>query len=366
MKKRGLIRKFLSQSKFMVRRLIRWTIGWGLPKQEGITNIFDYNDVIKSRPDPNGGSLWSNQAYGHNYILKRYSGFRGVINASIEHGPYLDSDDGEYTYPGTPSVIVFSDQRRDLIRSRGTNKLVFSIGTAPYYGKTIYDEYDLRVIKDNLGKTLLVYPIHDIHNFHYLQNADRFVEFIRNIVREHHYDTVLVCMYFVDIERGRHLKYQKEGWTIVSAGCGSNYDFCDITKSIISLADYAVFQSYTSAIGFCTFMNVPAMIYHQDILFSEKGRDDLQTDKGMKEDTLAAFETVFEDYNEIISKEKYDFCNFWFGFENTWSKDNLRLLFEYMEELPNDCPKNKMQKVASKKKYAPIRAELNDAIANVR
>ena len=360
-----MIKTILSRFKRILNRIFQKIRRNDIPGTARITNIFDYNEVIRPRPDPNGESLWSNRCYGHNYILKRYSEYQGVINASIEHGPYLDSHEGEYSYPGTPCVIVFSDQRRDLIRSRGTNKLVFSIGTAPYYAESIFNDYDLRVVKDNLGKTLLVYPVHDIENFHFLQDADRFIEFVRKLVREHHYDTVLVCMYFVDIERGRHLKFQREGWTIVSAGRRHNYDFSDVTKTIISMADFAVFQSYTSAIGFCTYMNVPSMIYHQDIRFTENGRDDLQTDTGMKDATRAAFETTFAEYDETVSKEKYDFCNYWFGFENTWGKENLRLLFEYMGELPNDCPKKKMQIIASKEKYAPIRSVIEDAIANV-
>lgn len=332
-------------------------------KLERVTNVFDYNMVIRNRRDPDKKVKLSNRFYGFNYNLKRYANYTGCINSAMEHGPNLDGEEGgEYMDKTTPALIVHSKQRREFLEEKKLGKPIFAVGTSIYYGESLFSEYDLKIVKEHLGKTLLIYPLHDIENFHYIQDVEIFIDFVKKIKEEHNFDTVLVSMYFVDIERGRHLRFEREGWTILSSGRRENYDFCDIMKTIITMADFAIFQAYTSAIGFCTYLGVPSMIYHQPFLFSEKGKDGLQTDMGVKDSTMAKFEKVFEKYEEKITKEKWDFCNYWFGFDDVWAAEDLKLLFDYLGKLNNKMPKEKLRRIANRKRYAPIKERIIESI----
>lgn len=331
-----------------------------------ITNIFDYNTVILNRLDQTDSLYYGSKLYGFQYGLKRYSGYCGIINASIEHGPNLDSEEGgEYLEKNRPALIVQSNQRKKFIEKMNLGRPVFAVGSQIYYANSIFREYDLDIVKKNLGKTLLIYPLHDIEDFHYIQNVEKFIEFVKKIKGEHDYQTVLVSMYFVDIERGRHIRFQQEGWTILSAGRRTNYDFADMMKTIISMSDFAIFQAYTSAIGFCTYMGVPSMIYHQPFLFSENGKEELQTFMGIKDSMMTSLESVFADYCEEITKEKYDFANYWFGFEETLKADDLNLLFQFLDELRVGMSKNRMISIANKKKYLSIKNYLMDSLNKV-
>lgn len=56
-----------------------------------------------------------NQLYGMIYDLKRYTDYKGTINATIEHAPYLDCEDGEYKDKFATAIIVQLSQRREFI-----------------------------------------------------------------------------------------------------------------------------------------------------------------------------------------------------------------------------------------------------------
>lgn len=338
--------------------LYLWDKSLGISdKNRVVTNIFDYNNVIRRRPDIDRPFRNSNCFYGFNYCLKRFSGFRGTINAVVEHAPALDGYIGDYGDKLAPSVVVNSEQRREFLRAK-IEKSIFTVGPSIYYAKNIYTEFSLKIIKKNLGKTLLIYPLHDIENFSYIQDTQSFIEYVKKIKDENNYDTILVSLYFVDIERGRHIIYEKQGWTILSAGRRENYDFGDCMKTIISLADYAVFQAYASAIGYCIYEGVPVSIFPQEFRFVENGREGVQTDNGIRNETMRLFETMFQQYDESISKEKYEFCKYWYGYDSVMQADQLKLLFEYLKKTKIGMSKRKLRKIAFQKRFCGIREQL--------
>lgn len=331
----------------------------GKSGNEIITNIFDYNNVIRRRPDRDYEVKGSSRFYGYSYTLKKYSRYEGIINADSEHGPALDIEDGgDYKGQAGPVLIVNSEQRVNFLKNM-VDKPIFPIGPSIHYAKSIYNEFDVKVIKQALGKTLCIYPMHDIENFHYIGSTTKFVEYVRKIKEEYNYDTVLVSMYFVDIERGRHFEYEREGWHIVSAGRRENYDFNNCMKSIIDLADYAIVEGYASVISYCIYMGVPVTVFHKDFTFMEKGVDDMSNENGIRPETQKMFERMFEDYDENISREKYEFCNYWYGYDDILQPDELKLFFEYIERLKQNMTRDRMEEIAKEEKFALIFEYLN-------
>ena len=319
-----------------------------------ITNIFDYNEVIKNRFDLDKNVMFSNHFYGYSYTMKKYSGYKKTIKTPMEHAPALESDDMlEYKIEDAVSLIVNSKQRVDYLKKKIT-KPIWAIGPSVYYSESIFDEFDVEAIKEQFGKTLLVYPLHDIEDDHYIQDTEQFIRYIKDIKKRYNYKTVIVSMFFVDIERGRHFAYLDEGWRILSAGRRENYDFNIIMKSIIQLADYAIFQAYASAIGYCIYYDVPVTIYHQDVLFKERDKQGYGTDNGMKNDTMSQFEKMFSEYNEIISEEQRKFCEYWYGYLDIRTPEEIKLLFDYVSRLSVNMSKEQMKKIAMKKKYERV------------
>lgn len=328
-----------------------------------ITNIFDYYKVIDSRPDADEIVIGSSRYYGLNHVLKSYSGYTGVIWAVSEHAPGLDVllGGGEYKDLSEFPLLVVSKQRRDFLRDY-TNRIIFPLGPSISYANNIYNQFDLEIIKKALGKTLVIYPMHDIEDFHYIDEANGLIGYIREIQQKYNYDTVLVSMYFVDIERGRHLRYEHEGWHIVSAGRRENYDFNNCMKTIISLADHVIVEGITSAIGYCVYMGIPVTVFHKSMDFVEKNVEGIQDDMGVPKHTIEKFESMFAEFTEDISKEQYDFCNYWYGYDDVLSNSHLKLLFMYIAEIRGKTDPEYFKKIASKDQYFQIKDYLLENI----
>ena len=204
---------------------------------------------------------------------------------------------------------------------------------------------------------MCIYPIHSIEITNYEDESRKFIEYVSEIKNEYGFDTVLVSMYFVDIERGRHLVYEQQGWIIVSAGRRENYDFNDCMKTIISISDYAIFQSYASAVGYCIFNNVPVTIFpHNRKCECSDGA--ANRDFNLDIETLKSFDDLFSTYDEEIDKKKYDICNEWFGYDSVMSGEEMKLLLEFISKLKVKMNRNQIMKIASKNKYQPIKEKI--------
>lgn len=327
-----------------------------------MTNIFDYNAIITSRPDLDKTTNPTNRLYGVGYILKRYSGYSGAINAKMEHAPGLEVMSFRETEDtDVPYLLVGSEQRVEFVNKNLIQRPILAVGPSIHYAHNLYSDFDLQAIKHNLGKTLCVYPRHNIEDTNFLCDAKEFINSVNEIKEKYGYQTVLVSMYFVDIERGGHLMYEKEGWIVVSAGRRRNYDFNDCMRTIISISDYAVFQGYASAIGYCIYLGVPVTILRPE----GRGvvRADSEEAKAWKKTVYndprgGVFEEVFKDYDEKISRDKYEFCNYWYGYDSVMEPEEMKCFFEFIEHLKYNDKKTKFIKKAGKKRYAVVRERI--------
>lgn len=308
---------------------IRYNIRWALrrisapfnPKRK-IQDIFDYNEVIKERYDLERNIIGSNVNYGVNYILKRHSKYNKTINALVEHAPGLTNYVlNDYKNETSKTLFVCSRQRVDFLKDY-TDKTVVDIGPSIAYAKCIYSDDKITEIKRKLGRTLLLYPVHNIEDTNWESDTDQFIKAAKEIRDQHKFDTVLVSMYHIDIKRGTHKRYEAEGFKVVSSGYIQNYDFNDIMKTIIHISDGAIFQAYTSAIGYCIYEKVPVMLTHNSMIH-DKWQQNYTTD------ILYEFEKMYGEYTGTISKEQYEFANEWFGYD---SVRESRELFKLLDE----------------------------------
>jgi len=310
-----------------------------------ISNIFDYQNIIRRRPDTDRNVFGGNYFYGVNYILKRYSGYKGSIYGFIEHAPGLTNLSlHEYKEKGLNSLLVSSKQRKEFI-SEYTDKYVIDIGPSIAYAESVYDEKKLAATKENLGKTLLVYPSHNIEDTNWKNDTENFIEFVKKLAEKYEYSSVLVSLYFTDIERGLNIRYEKEGWKVVSSGHRDNYDFNDCMKTIIKLADCAVFEGYSSSIGYCVYENVPVVIYPD----KENEKIKLSTVNYVSNEIFDLFE-LFSEYKEELTDEQREFCRHWFGFDSVKSKEQLSNILKLLNDAKKKDKKG-IEKLAESKKY---------------
>ena len=331
---------------------------------DGMVDIFDYHEAVKDRRDTcleRGMNNYKAEGYGIGSIYRRYTGFSGIINCSVEHSLSFCRINNEVEYRDIkyPVIISSSTERWNLIQPR-TPKLVVPCG--PFfipYAKSIYDDFTTECIKKNIGKTLLVFPQHNNVNSFYIgeeEKKDEFVAYVNDIKDKYHYDTVLCCVYFADILNQTYLKYEKLGWRIVSAGRNTNYDFGDNMKTILSLADYVIAQGSMASIVQAVYMKKPSTYIvgrKQKVLAN--GVVDTPGDSIGHTEMYKECGELFGGYSEEITKEQYDWCNKWGGFDDVKTPEEMRLILEFAQKLGNGKISDaRVRRIVSKKKYEPI------------
>lgn len=318
-----------------------------------IDDIFDYREVLKVRKDPDKVIKCTNMHYGVSHILKRYSGYKGVINSAGEHGVYrLNELTNTYEYKNNnlPGLMVPSRERANFIREY-TQKIVMPIGPSIFYAKNIYNRKAMEAIKCNLGKTLLVFPRHSSEDEYEIIAVKKFIEYVKSIQEKYDYETVLVCIYFNDMKLGLNIPYEREGWTIVSAGNRGSYDFNDCLRTIIELSDHVVNQGYSSNIGYSILLGKPVTYYEISFGFRKETEGKFRSvneNVGIKweqyKEECKAFEQeyrrLFGEYTNEITPEQYEWCKRMFGYEELRSQEELYNYFMLMEALYRKPKKN--------------------------
>ena len=78
-------------------------------------------------------------------------------------------------------------------------------------------------------------------------------------------------------------------------------------------------------------------------------------DPTISDNILAKFNAMFEGYSETISKEQYDFCSYWYGYEDVLQPEVMKKLFEFCEKISTHTTLSEMKKIVQKNKYSICR-----------
>lgn len=330
-----------------------------------ISSIFDYNFVSRYRESPIE-AFSTNKPYGMEYLMKMYSGYKKDVYCATEHGmPHYRIDNfGEYRDNKASIVLVHSWERVRQIQPY-TDKLLIPAGPSFMpYTKSIYTKTIINDIKKTLGRTLLVFPQHnnDVTSFvDFQKNMDILTDYVETFKQEHQFDSVLVCLYYIDIARGLEKFYEDRGWRVVCAGHNMNYDFGNCLHTIFEIGDYTIAQGY-STIMYSLYMNKPATFV--------RGVGKQEREDGMFADYLewqltvfADMDRLFSEYYEDITVEQREYCKTDFGFEDVKSSEELKLILEFANEIKKmNGDYKKIRRVANRKEFQGIKKVLSDAI----
>jgi len=305
--------------------------------------------------------------YGIGYCFRRYSGYKGRLYCATEHGiPPLRVDNfTEFRDNDCPILLVPSDQRRKILQPL-TDKLILTYGPSFIpYAKSIYDEFSIKNIKNTFGKTLVVFPQHDndkATHIGYMENAYRFIELTKEVKEKYNFDTVIACMYYIDIARGMAKLYHDQGWQIVSAGYNANYDFADCLLTIFRLSDGIITQGFTG-VAYATYLGIPTLyipgIYrlnHVIVGVQEEPDWIVPTDRDLAR--------LFGKYYDRVTDEQLSYCNEVYGYDQVKQPEELKEIMLFANELKkkNINKVNDVKILANKDNYKGIKNCVYEAI----
>lgn len=338
-----------------------------------MVDIFDYHTAIKFRPDPYWQRGWYNgkaEGYGIGTVYRRFSGYKGELNCSFEHSLAFSrtNNESEYRDIKYPVIITSSSYRWNIIQPL-TDKLVIPCGCffMPY-AESIYDDFMTGVIKKNLGKTLLVFPqFNNINSFYEGEEEKKlaFYDQVDQMKKEHGFKTVIVCSFYADVLNQSFREYEERGWIVVSAGRGTNYDFGDNMKTILSLADHVVVQNSISSVVQAVYMKKPTTyVMGRTSKKMADGRISVMgAELGFTERYQECYD-LFGEYAEEISDVQYEWCNRWGGFDDEKSHEEIKLLMDFAHKLgKGNITDSRVRHIVNKKKYEPIRQYIEEALS---
>ncbi|WP_308644087.1 hypothetical protein [Oceanotoga sp.] len=277
-----------------------------------------------------------NEAYGNSENLKIYSKNNKSIKASIEHGLYIGNHYNKFETSNSflPAIITLSEYRKKILLNK--NKFIFDIGPYIHYSKKINMNF-IQKEKEKYGKNLLVFPSHSIESIEWRYNIKDFINLIKKIKKAYNFDTVNICLYWVDINNKLDEVYKKEDFNVITAGHKKNKYFLNNLKKYILLSDFVISNNIGTHIGYVNYLNRPQYIYKQElkvIANSEKdykkefGDRDFESTEKIKNKLYKAFSKI----NFEITREQKEICNYYWGFDKVKTPDEINFILTFLDE----------------------------------
>jgi hypothetical protein len=268
-------------------------------------SFFDYqnfNFEIPFYSQYNNIGHYGNRCYGNYYALKNAFRENFIEDSIIEHGIYFGEniliDDYKDRLPKV--IYTYGDYRFNVLKSHEilSNLQIIKVGPFIKYATSFYSTNELKSIKDKLGKTLTIFPVHSYFD----SNPSYVLEGFRDSIKTHsaNYDTILVCIYWVDIVNGLHNKFLSlEKVKIVCAGTRNDPYFLGRLKNIIELSDMTMTNAIGTHIGYCVSLNKPLFYYNSNVKWDNS--------KDLHDGYNKEFYNIFYKENNLFLKEFGDF-----------------------------------------------------------
>lgn len=291
-------------------------------------SFFEYKELSKELKNHTFQLCPGNNTYGTLINLKKYAKYSKCYNLSIEHGFYLGEyyDKLETQYP---LLLTFSKNRKDKLNQQIEKINVETIGPYIHYAENLYEEYQINQMKKKLGKVLLVFPTHSTDKIDIQINEKNFLNKIEKIKKE--YDTVLICLYYMDILRKKNKIYENLGYKVITAGHRNDIYFLNRLKTIILLSDYTISNFFGTHVIYCTHLNKPHTIFEEELRINGENKNYLNeiekiyTQGESERKNITKYYTRYPNNNLNEIKRE---LNYLFGFNEVKNSDELKKILK--------------------------------------
>lgn len=275
----------------------------------------EYKEQIKNRT-----FCTTNYYYGHEYWLKKYSGYVGYIYGMIEHGLYFGENREKVGYAeewDLGSIITYGDSRIKLLKELYPDYNVVGIGPRIHYVDMDVQYYnELKSRMDPKSRTLALYPEHCTYDFYSDYNIKKFIEKAYDVADEIKAKNIMLSLHPADFAMGVDKKFERKGNNLIIVSGGSNQiNFLPRLKAIMSLADIFYTNTIGTHIGYSVYMKKPNIV-------------DLESNKMVYSDAfikeMNEFAHVFNGKQPLVlTPEQIDLCDYFFGYRYIKTPEDL-------------------------------------------
>lgn len=196
--------------------------------------------------------------YGDFYELQKYAQIQ-VHNfppkmLNLQHGILCDLLEFEYTKLNNVN-FVWSPKIKQLFQKHTDNPHFYVIGSPFFYVDSLLSKEEVELERKRLGKNLLAFPSHSVYYADVKYDASGFINLLKEQRKK--FDSVRVCIYWRDYQRGLAKVYEDAGFECVC--CGHIYDpfFLERQKALLEIADATISNAVGSYVGHSVYLNKP-------------------------------------------------------------------------------------------------------------
>ena len=259
----------------------------------------------------------------------------------IEHGLFFGDyvARNSYGYKDVNRIVTFSEYRKEKLHQnrniidRGLN--IYKIGPYIHYAMPLLPLSFHQELKAHYGKVLLVFPSHSIPNESVTFDGQEFINKILQIKNITKADTVIICLYWKDIDNKNLIKsYQTYGFHLVTAGHKHDPNFLRRLRSIIDLSDFTMSNDVGTNLGYCIHLGKPHYVFSQAIGFKEGIEHVMQAEKQSSEifdsanKAKSIIANAFGDIRPDITPFQKELVDYYWGIKEIKTPEQIRKIYQ--------------------------------------
>ncbi len=269
--------------------------------------------------------------YGYYDSMLGYSGVKKAYIPAfvrLEHGVRFGTEPWFYDQNAL-TYACQGPERVSEISGRDPDIPVFVLGPYILYADDYYDEERFRRKKEELGKTLLVFPRHTFELSGNKRVSDRLADTIYTKYSGQ-FDTIMVCAYWNDVDDPVLDIYRERGAVLVSAGFRGDRHFIERLKTVIKLSDLVIGDNLGTNMGFCLALKKRFVLCEADL--SGSGLKEEYIDEFLK--AFSSDDGTFTDEQLSMQNELYE--RFWGGERYMLSPEQMKALIKQLHKIYRD------------------------------
>ncbi len=249
---------------------------------------------------------------------KRFHSIREYVEHGMCYYTNIESAEqmGYINRPFIKTVYTFSEQRKKVLEAylaeKNLTRTIIPVGPYILGSTNFLSEEKRKNLKKTLKKTLVVFPSHSIDYIEAEFDSDTLLNEIEKLKPQ--FNTILICVYWLDILQNKHKAYEDAGYTIVSAGNRSDPYFLPRLKDIIELSDCTMSNNVGTHIGYSICLHRPHYFFSQPLTYTIHKNPFMDEGvKNIENSTInQLFHTHFGKFKEEITEQQINLIQeFW-------------------------------------------------------
>lgn len=220
--------------------------------------------------------------------------------------------------------FVWSSHIKHLYSEITDNKHIYPVGASFFYAEPLLSPQQILEEKKRLGKNLLAFPLHSTYFYDMNYDSNNFIKLLLD--QKKRFDTVRVCLYWKDVQKGAAKAYRDAGIECVCCGHINDLLFLQRQRTFFEIADATISNGLGSYIGYSIYLNKPHWLLPEEFdVVDTNGNesDELRRIANEMDATKRIYKAFWNNSAYHITQEQRDIVNELWGIEDMKTPDEL-------------------------------------------